>query len=133
MKPLDTPFKLGMQYENWEFDLEVTEDRIEYYDSYKYVGTELNKFLNKHADETELLFNMDILEAVIITFKDKNSQFYKNINPITATKNREIKHHICIEEFTKLDSQISCIYISNNVYIIYASYSLIEELVKSIR
>ena len=132
MKQLDMPFKLGMQYDNWEFDLEVIQDRIEYYDSYKYVGAELNKFLSKHADETELLFSLDILEAVVISFADKSSQFYKGINLIT-TRNKEEKHHFCIEEFTKFDAQISCIYKSKNVYIIYASNSLIKELVGSIR
>ena len=132
MKQLDIPFRLGMQYDNWEFDLEVIQDRIEYYDSYKYVGAELNKFLSKHADETELLFSLDILEAVVITFADKSSQFYKGINLIT-TRNKEAKHHFCIEDFTKFDAQISCIYKSKNVYIIYASNSLIKELVGSIR
>lgn len=132
MKQLNTPFKLGMQYDNWEFDLEVTQDRIEHYDSYKYVGKQLNKFLNICTDEIELLFSLDILEAVIITYKDKDSQFYKSINLIT-TRNKEAKHHFCIEDFTKFDAQISCIYKSKNVYIIYAGNSLIKELVGSIR
>jgi len=132
MNQQNTPFKLGMQYDNWEFDLEATEERIEYYDSYKYVGTELNKFLHKRADETELLFSLDILEAVIITFKDKDSQFFKNINSITA-RTGELKKLLSTKEFAKFDTQLSCIYKSNNVYIIYASYSLIKELVGSIR
>jgi hypothetical protein len=132
MKQLNIPFKLGMQYDNWEFELEVTQDRLQGCDSYIYIGKQFNKFLNKCTDETELLFNLDILEGVIITFKDKDSQFYKNINPITARAG-EIKHHFWIKEFTKLDSQISCIYISNNIYVIYARNSLIKDLVYTIR
>lgn len=31
------PFQLGMEYENWEFDLEPTNDRIRGYDSYIYI------------------------------------------------------------------------------------------------
>ena len=29
MKQLNIPFKLGMQYDNWEFDLEVAKDRVQ--------------------------------------------------------------------------------------------------------
>jgi hypothetical protein len=132
MNQQNTPFKLGMQYDNWEFELEVTQDRLQGYDSYIYIGKQFNKFLNECTDETELLFNMDILEAVIITFKDKNSQFYKNINPITATRNRKLKHHIYIEELTKFNVQIHCIYKRKGRYIIYARKSLIRDLVNSI-
>lgn len=132
MKQLDIPFKLGMQYDNWEFELEVTQDRLQGFDSYIYIGEQFNKFLNISTDETELLFSLDILEAVIITYKDKDSQFYKSVNLIT-TRNKEVKHYFYTEEFTKFDAQISCVYKSNKVYIIYASNSLIKELVGSIR
>ena len=72
MKQLNIPFKLGMQYENWEFDLEVENERIVGCDSYIYSGKKFNKFLNYNKFQTELLFNLDILEAVIINFKNQN-------------------------------------------------------------
>lgn len=37
MKTDALPFQLGMQYENWEFDLEPLKDRIDGYDSYIYL------------------------------------------------------------------------------------------------
>lgn len=83
MKQLNIPFKLGMQYDNWEFDLEVTKDRIEGCDSYIYIGKEFNKFLNYSTDKTELLFSLDVLELVLITLNTNsflNSLLNKNVN-----------------------------------------------------
>lgn len=133
MENLKIPFKLGMEYENWEFELDIYPSRLEYYDSYKYVGTELNKFLNKYTDETELLFNLDVLEGVIITFKDENLQFCKLINIINASSSWKLKNLFCVKEFTNFAVHILCIYKSRNVYIIYAKEELIKKLLKSIK
>ncbi|WP_282787752.1 hypothetical protein [Flavobacterium croceum] len=75
MKQLNIPFKLGMQYDNWEFDLEVTKDRVQGFDSYIYTGKKFNKFLNYSKYKTELIFNLDVLEAVLILFESSNSDF----------------------------------------------------------
>ena len=75
MKQLNIPFKLGMQYENWEFDLELKKERIIGCDSYIYSGKKFNKFLDYSKFKTELIFNFDILEAVIITFENQNITF----------------------------------------------------------
>lgn len=75
MKQLNIPFKLGMQYENWEFDLELKKERILGCDSYIYIGKKFNKFLNYNKFKTELVFNLDILEAIIINFKKQNICF----------------------------------------------------------
>ena len=75
MKQLNIPFKLGMQYENWEFDLELKKERIIGCDSYIYSGKKFNKFLDYSKFKTELIFNFDILEAVIITFEKQNICF----------------------------------------------------------
>lgn len=130
MKQLNTPFKLGMQYEDLEFDLEVIQDRLKGLDSYIYIGKRFNKFLDYPIHKTELLFRWEILEAVIITCKDKNSQFCKNTNLIIA-RTGELKNNL--EEFAIFNVQISYIYTKKNVYIIYARNSLIKELVNSIR
>ena len=83
MKQLNIPFKLGMQYDNWEFDLEVTKDRVQGFDSYIYKGKKFNKFLNYSTDKTELLFRLDVLELVLITLNTKfflNSLLNKNVD-----------------------------------------------------
>lgn len=69
MEKPNIPFKIGMEYENWEFDLEILQDRLEGYDSYRYIGDEFNNFLNYPTEETELIFSFEILVAVIIKFK----------------------------------------------------------------
>ena len=82
------PFQIGEQYEKWEFDLEVLQDRINGYDSYKYIGIEFNSFLNYLPDETELIFNLDVLECVLFIFKNKNEHFYEIIElTLRANKN----------------------------------------------
>lgn len=70
MKQLDLPFKIDKQYENWEFELDALDDRFSGYHSYKYIGEQLNYFLNFSTDETELIFNGDYLTAVIITIEN---------------------------------------------------------------
>jgi hypothetical protein len=73
MKPIKIPFEIGLDYEIWEFDLEVLDhERIANYDSYLYVG-EINKFLNFSTYQTELIFHWDILEMVVLTFLNINT------------------------------------------------------------
>ena len=80
MKQLKIPFKLGMQYDNWEFDLEVLDyERIPLYDSYLYVG-KIKKFLNISPQKTELIFHWDVLEIVILTFIDLEDSTKQDLN-----------------------------------------------------
>ncbi|AWM14198.1 hypothetical protein DI487_10275 [Flavobacterium sediminis] len=69
MKQLNLPFKIDKQHENWEFELDALDDRLSGYHSYKYIGKQLNYFLNYITHETELIFNGDFLTAVILTLK----------------------------------------------------------------
>lgn len=69
MKQLNLPFKIDKQYENWQFELDALDDRLSGYHSYKYIGKQLNYFLNFTTHKTELIFNGDYLTAVIITIK----------------------------------------------------------------
>lgn len=56
MKNSISPFELGKDYENWEFDLEVLNyERIPNYDSNLYLG-DVKKFLNFLPQKTELIF-----------------------------------------------------------------------------
>ncbi len=61
MKQLNIPFKLGLQYDNWEFDLEVTKDRVQSFDSYIYTSKKFNKFLN--YSNTSNLNNNSVLSV----------------------------------------------------------------------
>lgn len=67
MEQLNLPFRLGMDYEELEFDLEILPDRIQGYDSYIYLG-DFNNFLNYSTDKIELLFRIDVLEGIIISY-----------------------------------------------------------------
>lgn len=126
------PFKLGMEYENWEFELGLCSIRFKHLDNYKYVGTGLNKFLNKTTDETELFFSLDILEAVVINFKDKSMQFFKGITSLCTSATGELKHLFCVEQFTQFEVEVRCIYKNKDVFVIYSKKSLIEGLIKQI-
>lgn len=97
MKQLDLPFKIDKQYENWQFELDVLDDRLSGYHSYKYIGEQSNYFLNFITDETELIFNGDYLTAVIITIKNLGISEVKAINQylaIHASKEIIIEEHI---------------------------------------
>ena len=66
MKKNKLPFQIGKHYENWEFDLEPSDDeRILGFDSYFYIR-ELS-FLGIIPRYTELVFCWDILKVVILT------------------------------------------------------------------
>ena len=66
MKKHKFPFKLGMQYENWEFDLEPIPDKYKGRDSYKYIGKEKFFYYGLEIKEIELTFELDILVEVIL-------------------------------------------------------------------
>ena len=78
MEQLNLPFRLGMDYEELEFDLEILPDRIQGYDSYIYLG-KFNDFLNYTTDKIELLFRIDILEGIIISYNYLSYESYNLI------------------------------------------------------
>ncbi|MNY32088.1 hypothetical protein D3C86_1662810 [compost metagenome] len=92
------------------------------------MGTGLNKFLNNTTDETELFFSLDILEAVIVNFKDESMQFFKSIISLCASATGELKHLFCAQ----FEVEIKCIYKNKDVFVIYSKKSHIEGLMKEI-
>ncbi len=98
MKQLDLPFKIDKQYENWQFELDALDDRLRGYHSYKYVGEQLNSFLNFTTHKTELIFNGDILTAVIITVKHSDIALLNSINQILVL---DASKEIAIDEFSR--------------------------------
>lgn len=71
------PFQLGMEYENWEFDLEPIGDRITGCDSYRYInsftlpGTKIRSI--------ELTFQFDLLMVVILEFEELNLEIAERL------------------------------------------------------
>lgn len=122
MEELNIPFKLGMQYDNWEFDLEIVNDRVVGCDSYIYIGKKFNKFLNYSIDKTELIFNFDILEAVLITIKNSSSDFSElseilnlKLNCFSENfKNNEIK----IYKFVTKSDEVWVLKNTSNLYLL---------------
>lgn len=136
MKQLNIPFKLGMQYDNWEFDLEVTKDRIECCDSYNYTGKKFNKFLNYSKYITELIFNLDILEAVLISFENSNSD-YNELSEIVNLKlncfsetleNNEVK--IC--RFVTKSNEVWILKTTSNLYLLVSNIKYSLDIINSL-
>ena len=63
----ELPFKIGMQYEHWEFDLEPVEFAKQY-DKYKYIKNDIPIVLDIEVKHIYLYFNWDILYKVEIIF-----------------------------------------------------------------
>lgn len=136
MRQLNIPFKLGMQYENWEFDLEVTQDRLQGYDSYIYTGKKFNNFLNYSKFKTELIFNLDILEALMISFENKNLIYFESLNQTLSKEltriNLEIINNIVIQKYINLDIELWCCYLNNTILIILGERSLVKRLLDTL-
>ena len=76
-----------MPYDTWEFDLEVTNERLRGCDSYIYIGSGFNNFLNDCKYKTELIFCLDILEAVVISFENSNINYEELIKSVSLKLN----------------------------------------------
>lgn len=131
MSRLKLPFKLGANYEDLEFSLEILPDRVPQYDSYLFVGTEVHIFLNNHTHKTELVYNLDTLEAVILTFK-KSTASFKKMNdeltkrfskPTVEVRNNTELHYYSLESIyvcsSKSSNELQIVYSSN--YCLYIS------------
>ena len=134
MKKDQLPFKIGEDYEKWEFDLEVCiNDKIKEFDSYIYLKS--FKFLNIIPLQTELIFFFDILELVIMTIKTKDDREMENlIDLMTKTFGDYIEHEqeylsACI--YNLEDSNVLLLIYKRfeaKTYIAYGSSKLIIQL-----
>ncbi len=68
------PFKIGMHYENWEFDLEL-EESSETYDMFRYVKGDIKEVLGFEVTDIFLYFHLDILFQVEFFLEQGESQF----------------------------------------------------------
>ena len=108
------PFKIGEDYENWEFDLEICSyDKIKGFDSYIYLKN--FNFLEIILLQTELLFSFDILELVIMTIDTKDHrEMGKLVDLMTKTYGDYVEYE---QEFSS-----ACVYKledSNQIWLIY--------------
>lgn len=85
MKNKYLPFEIGEQYENWEFDLEISDvDKIKGCDSYFYIR-EIN-FLGVCPKYVELIFSLDILQVVIMTCEFQSLEQLKQFRETLDSK-----------------------------------------------
>jgi len=97
MKTDILPFHLGMQYENWEFDLELIKNRIKGYDSYIYIK-EITVFGIKPR-KIELIFYWELLVTIILDF---NASDLPGVQKLSMIGYRQVNHY-----FYKSDIKIN--------------------------
>ncbi|KJD33976.1 hypothetical protein PK35_04365 [Tamlana nanhaiensis] len=81
MKIEDLPFKLGMHFENWEFELEH-EDSSETYDMFRYVKGDIKEVLDFEVADIFLYFNLDVLFQVGV-YLEKGNLVFKEFQKIS--------------------------------------------------
>lgn len=136
MKQLNIPFKIGTHYELWEIDLEVTQDRLQGCDSYIYLGKKFNNFLNYPTHTTELIFNFDILEIIVITFKNRDSIFNKLCSAINlrlkCNSKTTVKTNLIVSRFIAKSYEVLCVKINSNIFVIVTTSSISEDVIKAL-
>ncbi|TDX84599.1 hypothetical protein [Epilithonimonas xixisoli] len=130
MKPIKLPFEIGKEYENWEFDLEISDfERIRGYDSYFYIKK--IDFLTISTSYIELVFSWDILQAVIIIMSFDSLEQLKEFEKIISLElgeyeksyHKELKGNIFIINNIELllthplDAKVFIVYGKNNLLI----------------
>jgi hypothetical protein len=88
MKELNIPFRLNMQFENWEFDLDFLPSRIKGHDSFKYRKKLNTTYFGNNIKKFELLFNADILTAVIINLNTSSLPLLVNLKKLLIENNK---------------------------------------------
>ncbi len=69
MKITEIPFKIGMQYENWEFDLELVDTKRSY-EIYEYIKGDITEINESKVEHIYLYFELDILIKIDIKTSD---------------------------------------------------------------
>ena len=85
------PFKIGEQYEKWEFVLDITRDKITGYNTYT-ISKEF--YCGDSISQVELTFEMDILAVIRIlcsrVLKDNLLKSNKNIITLSCTRDNQV-------------------------------------------
>lgn len=131
------PFQIGMHYENWEFCLDILPDRINGFDSYVNNDDSLNMFLNFHSDKTELIFSLEILVGVILTFNNKSLNFIKGLKESTLmTSSTTCKNEYLLnfdsDSIMKRQVSKSLIIKNETVYFVYCDDTMLLPILTSL-
>ena len=134
MKKDKLPFQIGKQYEDWEFDLEPSDDeRILGFDSYFYIR-ELS-FLGFIPRYTELVFCWDILKVVILTidFETKEQlELFRDILDLNFGKRTQFENEYLQAEIYKIarHTELWLVYIPDGyrIEISYGSNKYLKEI-----
>jgi hypothetical protein len=84
MKTDFIPFKIGMEYENWEFDLEPVENTLEY-DKYIYFKNDITSVFGFEVSKIFLYFSWDILVKVEIYIYQNIKGIFKNSQKVQSS------------------------------------------------
>ena len=131
MEKENLPFLLGLDYEQWEFSLEVLdEEDILGMDSYLYL--EDISFLGAVPKSVEMLFSLDILQVVRIIYEFDNQKeldkFYKEIT-VYFKNNTKLVHKDKIAYFIE-DIEIWMIPKSDCIEVVYGNYKHLIKLME---
>lgn len=128
MKNKDLPFKIGENYENWEFDLEILDvERIKGYDGYIYIREIV--FLGAIPRYVELIFSIDLLQIVIFNYELQKSDLRKIIE--TLDEKLMLKNRLDKIVIYSIDVNLELWVInkeSNSIVVIYGIPCLLSQL-----
>ena len=130
MEKENLPFLLGLDYEQWEFNLEVlNKEDILGMDNYLYL--EDISFLGVVPKSVEMLFSLDILQVVRIIYEFDNQKeldkFYKGL--VEYFNNIKLVHKDKIVYFIE-DIEIWIIPKSDCIEVVYGNYKHLIKLMK---
>ena len=130
MEKENLPFLLGLDYEQWEFNLEVlNKEDILGMDSYLYL--EDISFLGAVPKSVEMLFSLDILQVVRIIYEFDNQKeldkFYKGL--VEYFNNIKLVHKDKIVYFIE-DIEIWMIPKSDCIEVVYGNYKHLIKLME---
>ena len=130
MEKENLPFLLGLDYEHWEFSLEVlNKEDILGMDNYLYL--EDISFLGVVPKSVEMLFSLDILQVVRIIYEFDNQKeldkFYKGL--VEYFNNIKLVHKDKIVYFIE-DIEIWIIPKSDCIEVVYGNYKHLIKLMK---
>ncbi|MDP9958097.1 hypothetical protein J2X97_003771 [Epilithonimonas hungarica] len=130
---LNLPFAIGADYEIWEYQLEIKEDKLKNYDSYIYFGN--IDFYSTQTDNIELIFNYDILELVILTYeklKKKDFETFKKLIYSKLGESKPLTYKSSKIEIYTLDGELELWFIHNpsdyKLEIGYGNNKILKEL-----
>ena len=127
MEKENLPFLLGLDYEQWEFSLEVlNKEDILGMDSYLYL--EDISFLGAVPKSVEMLFSLDILQMYRFYNQKELDKFYKEIT-VYFKNNTKLVHKDKIVYFIE-DIELWMIPKSDCIEVVYGNYKYLIKLMK---